>query len=290
VTAGVLKMTKLTFCMMTQNRLFEVIHNVEKTLPYVDRVVIVDGGSVDDTIFYMRNWAKEESKIEFYVHPWADNFSAQRNNYLSKVEDNSWCLVADPDEVFEVETLRQLQNLVTEAEKQNRDMVGFQCRSQSYRGNKVVWESLDNYWKRLLFRKYPQTTYSGNPHERLRGHPERIMDTKFVYEHRKQDNIIWHRGARNLFVNGGGPNLGRHNPRWVELRTICSVLGIETWHQFDAYLIKGNADQRVKDWLIAQHDADFGDGSSEHRESYKLYFRIYHPEEEPAELKSKHIP
>jgi hypothetical protein len=32
------------------------------------------------------------------------------------------------------------------------------------------------------------------------------------------------------------------------------------------------------------------DGLSEMRECYKTYFRIYHNEEEPAELKGKHIP
>lgn len=282
-------MSTITYCMMTQNRLVETVHNIEKTLPFVDRVVIVDGGSIDDTIFYMRNWAQEEKKIEFYLHPWTDNFSAQRNNYLSRVADNTWALVSDPDEVFETATLQNLREIIRDADRKNKDMVGFQCRSQSYRGSKVVWESLDNYHKRLLFKKYPQTVYVGNPHERLLGHPERIMDTTYIYEHRKQDTVTWHRGCRNMFVNGGGPNLGKSNPRWVELRSICSSLGIESWHQFDAYLIRGNADVRVKTWLIAQHDANWGDGASEHREAYKLYFRIYHPEEEPAELKGKHI-
>jgi hypothetical protein len=115
------------------------------------------------------------------------------------------------------------------------------------------------------------------------------MNTEYLYEHIKQDNIIWHRGARNLFTGGGGPNLGASNPRWLQLRDICNTLGITSWHEFDKYLIQGKVDQRIKDWMISVHDLDGFDGASEHREVYKLYFRIYHPEEEPLEIQKKYI-
>jgi glycosyltransferase involved in cell wall biosynthesis len=264
---------------MTQNRLHETRYCVEKYLPYVDRVVIVDGGSLDDTIFYMRNWAKKEPKLEFYLYPWTDNWSAQRNNYLKHVPDKSWALVSDPDEWFDDELLRNLRAITSLAERRNKDAVGFQCRSVSYEGPERTWENLDKYWKRLLFWKYPQTKYVGNPHEHLEGHPLRIMDTKYIYEHVKQENIIWHRGARNMFAGGGGPNLGSKNPRWVKLRAISKELGINSWHEMDAYLLKGNIDSRIKEMMFEFKDLDGFDGASEHREFYKLYFEIYHPEE-----------
>ena len=275
---------------MTQNRLVETKACVERVLPFVDRVIIVDGGSVDDTIFYMRNWSQQEPKIEFYLHPWKDNFSEQRNNYLSRVEDNTYVLVSDPDEVFEDKLLENLRNLVNTAEANNRNMIGFQCRSVSMKGPTRVWESLDNYWKRLLFKKLPGTHYVGNPHESLANHNHRITDTNFVYEHIKQENVIWHRGERNMFCGGGGNNLGASNPRWIELRKITSSLGLNSWHEFDKYQIAGNIDQRIKDWMIKYHDVDGWAGASEHREAYKSYFRIYHQEEEPEFLKGKHIP
>lgn len=274
---------------MTMNRLPETKFCLERVLPHVDRAVIVDGGSIDDSIFYFRNWAQQEPKLEFYLHPWTDNFSAQRNNYLSRVEDNTWVLVSDPDEWFSDDILKNLHQLINTAESQNKDMIGFQCRSVSLKGPHRVWENLDSYHKRLLFKKYPGVQYAGNPHEHLKGHPHRIMDTSLIYEHVKQENIIWHRGARNLFAGGGGPNLGVGNPRWVALRQLCSELGINSWHEFDRYLLRGNIDQRVKNWLISVHDLDGFDGASEHRECYKLYFRIYHPEEELSELRDKHI-
>jgi glycosyltransferase involved in cell wall biosynthesis len=274
---------------MTQNRLVETAKCVERYLPYVDQVVLIDGGSVDDSIFYFRNWAEKEPKIKFFLHPWRDDFSGQRNNYVQHVPDNTWMLVSDPDEWFEDRLLENLSALVDKAEKLNKDMVGFQCRSVSMKGPHRVWENLDNYWKRLLFKKYPNVKYAGNPHEHLVNHPHQIMDTKFVYEHVKQENVIWHRGARNMFTGGGGPNLGTKNIRWVKMREICKSLDINTWHQLDAYLLKGNINEELKTLITTFKDVDGFDGASEHREFYKLYFRIYHPEEEPEEFKSLHI-
>lgn len=282
--------SQIVYCQMTQNRLVETKECIRRVSPFVDKVVIVDGGSIDDSIFYLRNLAQEDPKVNFFIYPWTDNFSAQRNNYLRHVDDGSWVLVSDPDEMFEDNTLTALQALTATAESKNRDMISFRCRSVTLKGDKRVWESLDNYHKGLLFKKYPGTQYTGNPHERLINHPLQIMQTEFIYEHIKQENVIWHRGFRNLFTNGGGPNLGTRNHRWVDLRAIASSLGIETWHKFDQYLLKGNIDQRIKDWLVQYHDVDGFDGASEHREGYKLYFRIYHPEEEPEHLKGKHIP
>ena len=287
-------MTDIYYCSMTQNRLSETKHCLEQYLPWVTRAIIVDGGSIDDSLFYFRNWSEKEPKIEFHIHPWKDNFSEQRNNYLKYVPDNSWVLVSDPDEVFLPETLQKLQSAIQRAEQLGKDMVGFQCRSVSLKGPERVWENLDNYWKRLLFKKYPGTKYAGNPHEHLEGHPQNIMDTNLIYEHRKQEGITWHRGMRNYFVGGAGPNLGKQNPYWTELRNICLPLGINSWHEFDKYLLKGNIDQRLKVIFkeyttLTEIFPGMADGLSELRECYKTYFRIYHPEEEMPDMIDVHI-
>jgi glycosyltransferase involved in cell wall biosynthesis len=161
---------RIVYCQMTQNRLPETRHCIQAVLPYVDQVIIVDGGSIDDSIFYLRNLAQEEPKLRFFIHPWTDNFSAQRNNYLKHVEPGTWCLVSDPDEWFEQTTLQNLQALINQAESVGKDMIRFRCRSVSLRGDKRVWENLDNYHKGLLFKKYDKTYYVGNPHEHLSNH------------------------------------------------------------------------------------------------------------------------
>jgi glycosyltransferase involved in cell wall biosynthesis len=192
---------------MTQDRLSETRECLELVLPWITKAIIVDGGSIDDSIYYFRNWSLVEPKIEFHIYPWNDQFSEQRNNYLRHVPDGAWVLVSDPDEIFMDETLQKLQAAIQRAEEKGKDMIGFQCRSVTLKGPERVWENLDNYWKRLLFKKYPGTKYAGQPHEHLENHPLQIMDTNLIYEHRKQENVIWVRGCllpeQRIITNDG---------------------------------------------------------------------------------------
>ena len=298
---------KIHAALMCQNNLSELIPNLEKVLPYVDSITCVDGGSKDDTIIYMRNWSLEEPKIRFYVYPWQDDFPAQRNNYLKHVaeiaEPGDWLLTFDPDEFFDQLALEKLHAAADRCEKDGNNMVGFQCRSVSMKGNKRVWENLDEYWKQLFLKWDPNFHYTGYKcHEGKGGVPHNIMNTSLVYEHIKQENVIWIRGARNLFHGGGGPNLGSKNPIWTKLRKITDdKLGLKSWHNYYDYLLKGNIDEELKELFTThRHEgtskagegawkSEHWDGASEVREMYKTYFRILHPEEEPEEFKSEHV-
>ena len=299
---------QIIYCSMTQNRLSETRICIEKYLPYVDHIVIVDGGSVDDSVIYFRNWSQIEPKLHFYLHPWTDNFSSQRNNYLKRAKEfaqsGDWILVSDPDEVFEEETLKNLRSIASAASSKGYNSASFQCRSASLKGEKRVWESLDNYWKHLFYKWEPELEYFGNPHEgiRTKNGGLRILQTNFIYEHLKQENVIWPRGMRNSFIGGGGNNLGNQNPRWTYIRKLCKdKLDINDWHTFNKYLLQGDIDQELKQFIIECafegtskasdkcFKKDRWDGASEWREWYKTYFRIYFPEQEPEYLKGKHI-
>ena len=296
---------KIHACLMTQNEQKDLVENVTLLLRYVDSVTIVDGGSNDQTIPYMRNWSQKNSKIRFFIHPWQDNFPAQRNNYLARVSevatDGDWLLCLDPDEFVHEDSLKVLRTCISEAETKGCNMVGFQCFSQSYKGEVCVWENKDQYWKRFLIKWSPSLKYGavgGQVHEFLGGLDQRIWDpsnninslTPLFYDHRKQENIIWQRGLRNMWIGGGGPN-GQHDHinDWKKLRDISSRLGHNDWHSFYKYLLKGNIDQELKDWMVEHMNDSWGDGSSEFREAYKTYFRLLHPEEEKDEYRGIHI-
>lgn len=292
-------------CLMTQNEQFDLVDNVRAMLPHVDSVTVVDGGSIDGTIPYFRNWSRQDGRIRFFVHPWRDNFPAQRNNYLARVaeiaSDGDWILAVDPDEVLDDAAFRALRPLADTVQRklERFTRVGFRCRSVSLRGADRVWQNEDDYWKVLYFRWSRELAYGhdgeGAVHERLYGadptymtghHPE---FPALFYEHRKQENVTWPRGVRNYFIGGGGPNLGTQNHRWVELRSVAARLGIDKWHQMQAYLLAGNVDASLRDWIIRYRHENGWDGSSEQREWYKTYFRLYHPEEEPAEMRGEAI-
>jgi len=291
--------------LMTQNELTDLEENVRGLLPHVDSVTIVDGGSQDLTIPFMRAWARSEPKLRFFIHPWRDDFPAQRNNYLAHVaeiaQEGDWVLTCDPDEFFSEEALSSLRRLaeVVPAKREKYRGVSFRCRSVTLRGRERIWEHDDDYFKPLYFRWSPSLRYShhgeGAVHEVLHGaaptyttghHPE---FPSLLYEHRKQENAIFYRGARNLFIGGGGENSGSKNPRWVELRAISDGLGLKTWHDFQKYLLAGNIDPRLKEWMIKYRSVTGFNGASEHREMFKTYFWMYHPEEEPTELRSEVI-
>lgn len=296
---------KIHAALMTQNELTDLEENVRLLLPHVDSVTVIDGGSVDLSIPFMRAWARSEPKLRYFISPWKDNFPEQRNQYLRRVaeiaQDGDWILTCDPDEFFSEEALTSLRRLAEVVPKKREKYrgVSFRCRSITLQGRKVVHENLDNYWKPLYFAWCPSLRYSHNGegavHETLHGatpvyqtgkHPE---FPELIYAHKKQENVTHPRGARNLFIGGGGNNEGSKNPRWVELCAISKNLGLNGWHEFQKYLIAGNIDQRLKEWMIKYRTLTGFDGSSEHREVYKTYFRMYHPEEEPVEFRGEHI-
>lgn len=296
---------KIHFACMTQNELHDLVRNVELVLPYVDSITIVDGGSIDGTVPYMRNLSRQNPKVRFFIHPWKDNFPSQRNNYLARVSeiaiDGDWVLAVDPDEYLDEIALRQLREIarVVYEKPEHFVRVGFQCRSVSLKGPERCWVNVDDYHKGLFFRWSPKVRYGHNGegavHERIDNadpiyflghHPE---FPALFYEHVKQQDQVWPRGLRNMFIGGGGKNLGWENPSWVELRAITDRLGLTTWHLMNAYLLAGSIAQELKDWMIRHRHETGYDGASEVREAYKTFFRMYHPEEEPVELRGEAI-
>ena len=167
------------------------------------------------------------------------------------------------------------------------NMLAFESHSVSMEGPKIVHHSHDKYWKALLFKWNQGIHYVGNPHETLViDGGIRVKNIPYYYYHIKQNNMTWHRGCRNAFIGGGGPNLGEKHPLWRPfLALVKEKTGIVTWADFDTYMVKGNIDPAIKERLCAFKDEVDYDGASEWREFYKTYYRIYHPEEEPEEFR-----
>ena len=200
--------------------------------------------------------------------------------------------------------------------QKNINQFAIRCRSVTIdRDMDRVWESLDDFWKPLVFLWEPGIQYADTRlHETLippsgvrqvRAQDFADTDHEILYEHIKKENVIWPRGMRNFYTFGGGPNLGNRQPLWQPFREILTRAGdFENWTGVDAYLAAGNVTQELKDWLIKyrceglnsgtddegcgfEHEGrmdDKYDGSSEIRECFLTYFVWYHPEELPLDI------
>lgn len=73
--------------------------------PYVDEIIIVDGGSTDKTIKIAKSF-----KATIVHAPWKEHFADQRNISLKKAT-KEWILVIDADEIYEKKLLTELQAL-----------------------------------------------------------------------------------------------------------------------------------------------------------------------------------
>jgi glycosyltransferase involved in cell wall biosynthesis len=298
---------------MATNRLEMARANIERAYPYFDQFVFIDGGSTDGSV----EWLKEQEKVELVEFRWCDNFPKSRNQYLIKVgelrepDETSICCVADDDEFYSEYLMKNVKALAQEMLNNKANQIALRCRSVSVnREMERVWESLDDYWKPLVFLYEPGLHYADTMlHEQLvpptglriiRAQDFADTDREILYEHIKQENVIWPRGMRNFYTFGGGPNLGENQPLWRPFREVLARAGdFENWTAVEAYLERGNVIQELKDWFIkyrlegippaecgTEHEGryDAYDGASEIRECFLTYFVWYHPEELPDEL------
>jgi hypothetical protein len=291
------------YCQATYSADYEdTLKCVGRVSPYVDYTIIVEDGSLTQ-----QQKAKLESfpNVKVKTVQFKDNLPEYRNAYLEeakKIDPYAWCLVSDPDELFCEELCREIHNIVKSLEEEGYNMAGIVCREVF---ENIEWlDDLDKikelpvgyrqstFFKNLLFKLSPNLRYEGigiskNVHETwcspdMPWHPV-SLDTRLYYEHRKSAFKIWRNGARNLFIGGGGDNVGHLNPMWTKLRRICDGLGIKDWKSFESYLHKGKVDDKLREWLIEALQVPATDYGVETRETSKWYWAM-HPDEITPEI------
>lgn len=273
--------------MMGMNALAWIKDCFESMKIVVDRMIYIDGGSIDDTIVYIRN----RGDVEMYIHPWTDDYGAQRNRYLdyAKQKDAAdWIVVSDHDEFFSPKLRENLRNIVAEAEAGGYNKIDVQCMLTYISGDKLVSQELRSFWKPLIFKNEPGVYYEGSPHEVLHNpngwREKKIGDEDIYYAHVRQENIIWIKGARNFVVSGGAMMYDK-NPHYVEFKEALKRDGHELNSvEFNKVMVAGKVGPCTEQWIIEHKDIN--DPSlpecccSEMRECYLAYFKLYHPEKD----------
>jgi glycosyltransferase involved in cell wall biosynthesis len=291
---------KITLACVTKPHLDRLKNLIPRSLPYVDRVVIVLGERDKETESYLLSLGP---KVEVYFYKWHDNFAASWNAYLSKITQG-WVLLVDDDEIPSDLLLKSLDRYVEASNYGNHYCcVEFQCNPVS--------EGQDmgpvNYWRQILFRRVPGMQYQGGTktgcHQYLVGYQNnKFIRSDSVYYHIKSLKDEYRNASRNYFIYGiwlHGAQDGIQREEWFELKDTIDRCypEVETFPDLDRKLIAGNVHQALKDWMIKWYNnlqegsAYFSDNPlneywhyNEARALIVYYFKYLHPEEKPTEI------
>lgn len=280
---------RVGYCQMThKGDLEETIKNVVEAKNYVDACIVV----YDDTLSNEDITRLVDAGATARYYRWYDNFPRQRNNYLmeSRYLGLNWVIVSDPDEHFDKHFLEDCKKIITQGAGMGANMIQINAHdvfTDSEQGQDLdpPSENVSDYYKNLCFAVGPDVAYVGigttqNLHETMTGNFRGFnLSKEYFYRHVRSHKRVWEHAGRNMFIAGGGDNLGDKNPTYNELKALTNMLDIHTWEKFKKYMADGNIDPALKGYLIS-HRGDFGHPwDAEVREMFKWYFFILHPEE-----------
>jgi Domain of unknown function (DUF4214) len=280
---------KIAYCQMTyKGDVDKAIQNVKAAKEYVDWCIVV----YDDTLSRDQIQALHDAGARARYYKWEDNFPQQRNNYLieSWYVGAHWIMVSDPDEHFDEVLLKKAREVCLDANRRGATLLMVPVHdiyTDDEKGNPLETpiELVPDYKKNLMYALKPDVSYYGvgvkkNLHEGMTGQFVRLdLGPEYFYRHTKSHLEVWEHAARNMFIGGGGDNLGEKNPTYVELKAITDRLGYNEWKNFRQYLVDGNVDPKLIHFMI-NHRSDYEHPwDSESREFFKWYFYILHRDE-----------
>lgn len=264
-------------------RVEQAMKCITRLIPYVDRYIVI----VDETVTDEQRTVLKDSGCEVYFHPWEDSMIKMRNQYLEKVQTDDWVIVHDPDECFNEQFCKDVRKLCETADKQGIVLMLINSHDTTILKDGSEDSSISDFFKNLIFKKVADARYEGvgevkEVHETLilpgQVKVTRLPADQYWYNHIKYWHEVWERAARNVFIAGGGNNIGEGNVAWKPLREICRNVGMDTWTEVREYLRKGNVMPLLKDWLWTNRYEGF-DYHHEMMEFGRWYFDYLHPNE-----------
>ena len=275
---------KLVFCQLTYFLdIKDAIRNIVLVTPYVDNCIIVYDQTLsheymqtisDHAILSPITWDSTESVVK------------ARNQYLNEARKlhYDWIIASDPDEHYD---LHFLQNARTLLEKADKD--GYNCLKINVKDlfpddpNPHLIDT--NFWKVIIMKCDSDVYIDGagitrNRHEIPKGTLKvGTLPREYFYVHERTHAQVLERAFRNIYVAGGGDGFGYTNPLYVELKSITDSLSINLWYELREYMIKGNIDQRLKDYIIKYRSLYGERWMDEFRDTFRWYFQYLHKEE-----------
>ena len=250
--------------------------HIENWLPYVDYVIIVVDETVSNEEIFDALDKFRNPKLIIKRIPFPESIPEFRNQYVEKCKELGvkWFVVSDPDEWINEETRKDIRKIVEWAEKHGYTQLGLNCKEKFEPVEWLPFDQLDKlkeypggirestYYKFLINKiccerfKYEGVGKTKTVHETwgCPVHKQRgayLPKDKYWYVHAKTAYDIWRNAARNLWLGGGGDNVGDLNEMWVELRKIVEEkLGITKWKDLEVYVVSGKPlPKELIDWV-----------------------------------------
>lgn len=153
------KHVRLSLCMIVRDSSRTLRPCLESIRPWVDEMVIVDTGSVDDTTHIVQAFGGR-----LFHFPWCDDFSAARNESLRHAR-GEWLFWMDSDDTITPECGRRLRQLAyTDADP---SLLGYvvqvHCPGSGQDGSRDI-TAVDHV---KLFRNRPDMRFEGRIHEQI---------------------------------------------------------------------------------------------------------------------------
>ncbi len=105
-------------CMLTYNEEKFVRYSIGAIYDAVDRIIVIDSFSKDNTIKYIKE-LDIKNKVIIIERKWNDNYSDARNTYLKFIEENLykehpnlWYFRVDADEVYYTDKLSKIKDII----------------------------------------------------------------------------------------------------------------------------------------------------------------------------------
>lgn len=270
-------------------RLEQALVGIRRLRPHVDRYVVI----VDETVTDEQKQLLHAEGCEVYYHRWEDSTVKMRNQYLQKCQHGDWVIVHDPDEWFNEAFCEDVRKVTAEAEKMPGTVILLiNSHDTTRKLNGTLDSSKSSFYKNLIYHYNTDMYYRGvgegeaefkaGWHEILTGPTGELrtvqLPDKYWYEHVKDEQEVWERAMRNVFICGGGNDRREDNPSWKPLRDICATLGLDTWPKLRDYLRKGGVDAKLKEWFW-ENRFEGMDYDHEEMEGGRWVFEYLHPEE-----------
>ena len=278
--------------MVVLNRKDEVIENLRRTCPFVDRTIIVDGDSEDGLKEWLLGEEAKTLEIEPIIHKqvrlqYGDHTPTERNIYLNKMDTSpgNWVLVLDSDEFLELNALQDLHMLAEKADGAGCNSICFQAHDIWTYADGRVYDNIPDYWHHsMFFKSHPGMHYQGHTHAGVHrpGLPYKAVRTSLNYEHRKTELEMWKSSCYLWWTTAEPAQNNTNDDTWLEFHRLMKRHGYKDWHVLKKVMDAGEVPHEIQSWFIDHRNDDNPEASA----WFVHYFVSLYPEQNEEKLRS----